>query len=879
MSDTPPTNPPGTPPSEDNPPSLRDRAISDEMHESYMQYAMSVIKSRALPDIRDGLKPSQRRVLFTMHDMNLGPRAQRVKSARVVGDCMGRFHPHGDQAIYATLVRMAQPFASRYVLVDKKGNFGSIADPSPAAMRYTECRMAAAAADMVADIERDTVQMQRNYDDREDEPKVLPSKFPNLICNGSQGFAVGMATTIPPHNLTEVVDALTALAKEPTLPEEQILRLIPGPDFPTKGIICGREGIRQAYLTGRGQLTLRGRVDIDVVKDKATITIRELPYQVTTEQLREKIQEAYKAGRIDGITSIKDRTKTDVNILIECKKGEDPNIVVNQLYKFTPLQETFSINMIALDKDDRPHTYTLKEMLLAFVDHRLEVIERRARYLLRQALERIHLLEGYQAAIDAIDDVIRIIRAAKNSDEARETLRARLKTAGGEPISVIQANAILAMPLRSLTGLEREKLAGDLARERATATDLQDILARRERRVQIFGEEMADLRKRYGDPRRTVIEAGEAREIEDEDLIADEAAIVTITHEGYIKRTAQDQYRVQARAGKGLFGAGTKDDDFVSQLFQASTKDYILCFTSHGRVHWLKVHQIPEGSRVARGKGLRNLIALLPDEQVTSLNPIRGEFGEDRFLVMCTAAGVIKKTTLSAFARPKKGGIVAVTLDEGDTLVGVALTDGKRELCLATKNGKAIRFPEETVRAMGRAARGVRGMDLVDGDRVQSLVVVGEEGPNLLTVCMLGHGKRTPVEDYRETNRGGKGIINIKTEGRNGAVVGVIAVKSGDQVMIITTEGKAIRMRADDVPSIGRNTQGVRLIKVNEGETVVAVAKLVVDEADAEAADAAPTAKPLESAPTDDATVSAEEELDEPEAKADDEGADEGDEG
>jgi DNA gyrase subunit A len=848
-------------------PEIVDKAISEEMHESYMQYAMSVIKSRALPDVRDGLKPSQRRVLYTMHDMNLGPRAGRVKSARVVGDCMGRFHPHGDQAIYATLVRMAQDFSSRYVLVDKKGNFGTVVDPSPAAMRYTECRMAPAAADMVADIDRNTVDMQPNYDEREEEPNVLPSRFPNLICNGSQGIAVGMATSIPPHNLNEVSDALIALAGDPALSDAAVLRYIPGPDFPTAGIICGTEGIRSAYLTGRGHITVRGKVDIDVKKDKATITITQLPYQVTTDQLKEKVQEAAKAGRLEGVASLKDRSKKDVNIVLECKKGEDPNIVINQLYKFTPLQETFSIIMIALERDalgrDRPRTFTLRELLQAFIKHRYEVIRRRTQFLLDQALARIHVLEGLQAAVDLIDEVIKLIRAAKSPDDARDVLRARLvtKTIGEDkkpldrPLSEKQANAILAMQLQRLTGLERDKLSGDLKKERDTAADLVDILRlnepdpkkRDERVSKIFCEEMTALKAQYGDARRTVIEQGEAREIDDEDLIADETTIVTITHQGYVKRTGLDQYRIQARAGKGLYGAGTKDDDFVSQMFQASTKDYLLCFTSHGRVHWLKVHQIPEGARTARGKGLRNLITLLPDEQVTSLIPISGEFGEDRFLVMGTALGVIKKTTLSAFARPKKGGIIAVTLDEGDALVGVALTDGKRELVVATQRGKAIRFPEETVRPMGRAARGVKSMELVDGDRITSLVVAGADGPELLTVCQFGHGKRTPVEDYRETNRGGKGIINIKTEGRNGNVVAVAAVKLGDQVMIITTSGKSIRMRIDDVPSIGRNTQGVRLIKVEEGETVVAVAKVVVDEESG--AEQPETQRPVESAP------------------------------
>ncbi len=855
-------------------PQVVDKDLSTEMHESYLQYAMSVIKSRALPDIRDGLKPSQRRVLFTMQGLGIGPRSQRVKSARVVGECMGRYHPHGDSAIYATLVRMAQPFASRYVLVDPKGNFGSLSDPTPAAMRYTECRMAQAAVDMVADIERDTVDMVKNYDEREEEPTVLPSRFPNLLCNGSQGIAVGMATSIPPHNLNEVCDALITLSRAPDTSLAALMKLIPGPDFPTAGIICGREGIRQAYTTGRGHLTVRGKVEIETKKDKAQIVVTELPYQVTTEILKEKIHEAYKAGKIDGLSDIKDYSKGGVRIVLECKKGEDPYVILNQLYKFTPLQETFSVIMLALDPQGRPKVFDLKEMLAAFVEHRFEVIRRRTRYLLRQAQDKIHILEGLQAAVDAIDDVIRIVRGAKSPDEARQSLRARLQQPDGKPISERQANAILAMQLQRLTGLERDKLAADLKEQRDIAADLKDILEKHERVVSIFVGEMEQMKRSYGDARRTLIEIDEAAEIDIEDLIAVEAAIVSVTHEGYIKRTALDQYRLQGRAGKGVYGASTRDDDFVSQIFQASTKDYVLCFTSKGRVHWVKVHQIPEGSRTARGKSMRNLISLLPDEQVTSLIPI-DEFADDRFLVMCTAHGVVKKTQLSAFARPKKGGIVAVSLDEGDTLVGVRITDGKRELVMATKQGKAIRFPEETVRAMGRAARGVKGMVLEDGDVIVSLVVVGEDGPELLTVCEVGHGKRTPIEDYRETNRGGKGIINIKTEGRNGEVVGVVAVRQTDQVMIITTSGKTIRVRAEEIPSIGRNTQGVRIIKVGEDERVVAVAKVVAEEAEAEVIADKPV-KPASAAPAKPASEASDADEATGEGDAGDEATDEG---
>mgnify|MGYP001160173935 CR=1 FL=1 len=861
--------------------SVVDRPISDEMRDSYMQYAMSVIKSRALPDVRDGLKPSQRRVLYTMsHDLSLTPNRQRVKSARVVGDAMGRYHPHGDSAIYGTLVRMAQDFSSRYVLVDKKGNFGSIADPTPAAMRYTECRMAPAAVDMVADLDLGTVDLVDNYDGTLQEPLVLPSRFPNLICNGSQGIAVGMATSIPPHNLVEVATALVALVRDPQLPDEKLQKIIPGPDFPTGGIICGVQGVRDAYRTGRGQITVRGKVDIEQKGDKATITVTELPYQVTTEMLKEKIHDAVSAGRIEGLSRIADRSKETVNFFLECKKGEDPQVILNQLYKFTPLQETFSIIMIALDeKGTKPRTYSLRELLRAFIDHRFDVIRRRTAFLLRRCQERIHVLEGLQAAVDKIDAVIALIRGASTPEEARDGLRELLETPGPDgklrPLSLKQANEILQMRLQRLTGLERDKLAGELKEQRTTEADLRDILMRHERVVELFIKETEALKQDYPDKRRTEIQLGEATSIDIEDLIADESTIVTVTHLGYIKRTALDQYRVQSRAGKGLYGASAKDDDFVTQMFEASTKAMVLIFTSHGRVHWVKVHQIPEGSRTARGRGIKNLIALLPDETVESLIPIKGEFGEDRYLVMATAKGVIKKTTLSAFARPKKGGIVAVKLDEGDKLIGVRITDGQRELVLATRHGKAIRFSEETVRAMGRVSRGVRGMSLESDDVVVSLQSVGEDGPQLLTVCELGYGKRTVIEDYRETNRGGKGIRNIKTTARNGLVAGVLSVREEDQVVLISDGGKLIRMRVSDISCIGRDTQGVRLIKVETDEKVVAVARVETAGEDPEVA-AAAVQKPAETVAVD-AGEASEPEPEEDEAPADE--AEEGDEG
>jgi len=830
--------------------SVVDRALSAEMQDSYMQYAMSVIKSRALPDVRDGMKPSQRRVIYAMaHNLNLLPSKQRVKSARVVGETMGRYHPHGDSAIYMTLVRLAQDFASRYVLIDRKGNFGSIAMPSPAAMRYTECRMAPAAVDMVADIDQDTVEMDDNYDGTTVEPKVLPSRFPNLLCNGSQGIAVGMATSIPPHNLFEVCDALEALVKNPDLPNSKLFELIPGPDFPTGGQICGVGGIRQAYQTGRGHLTLRGKHHIEDKGRSQQIVVTQLPYQVTTETLIEKVQAAFSQNKIDGLSGLKDQTaRGKIRLVFQCKQGEDPEVVLNQLYKYTPLQTTFSIIMIALDENGtKPRTFTLRGLLQAYIDHRFEVVRRRTRFQLDKARARIHILHGLQAALDHIDAVIKLIRNAQSTEEARNEIRGLLKTpsADGElrPITERQANAILDMRLQQLTGLSRDNLIAELKEKEDLAADLRDILSRHERVVGIFEEELATLRTNYAKKRSndrvtytterlTEIQVGEVGDIDIEDLIADDTAIVTVTHKGYIKRTELSAYRLQKRDGKGLYGANTKGDDFVTEIFQAGTKDFLLCFTDHGRVHWVKVYKIPEGGRTARGRGLRNLIALLPEEQVTSLIPISGEFRDDRFLVMATAQGIIKKTSLSAFKRPKKGGIIAVKLDEGDKLISVRVTNGERELMLATRQGKAIRFHENTVRAMGRVSRGVKGITLAETDEVEAMVVVGEDGNQLLTVCELGYGKRTPVEDYRETNRGGKGIINIKTTARNGLVVSARAVNDDDQVMLITSAGKLIRSEVKGISLIGRSTQGVRLIKIDGDERVVAVAKVQSEDDD-----------------------------------------------
>ena len=832
-------------------PNMIEVNVQEEMEKSYLTYAMSVITSRALPDVRDGFKPSQRRVIYAMRQLNLGPRAKRSKSAKVVGETMGNYHPHGDSAIYDTLVRMAQDFRSRYTLVDPKGNFGSINTPSAAAMRYTECRMALPADDMVADINLETVDMRDTYDGARQEPVVLPSRFPNLLCNGSQGIAVGMATSIPPHNLNEVADALIALVSDPELSDEALFKLIPGPDFPTGGVILGRSGIRQAYLTGRGSVTLRGKVDVVQEKGRDIIEITSLPYNVTTSVLKEKIIAAHRAKRLEGISEggLSDMSREGVRVRLTVRKGEDPQVVLNQLYKYTPLQSTFSIMMLALEAHEgrfRPKTFTLREMLEAFRKHREEVIRRRTQFLLDKCRRRIHILEGLNRALDQIDAVIALIRSSPSAEDARVGLQSLLQA------SLAQARAILEMRLSALAALEREKLAAELKEREDEATDLTDILARRARVLEIFVNDLEDLKKRFGDRRRTIIDESEFNEIEDEDLIAVEDAVITVTHQGFVKRTALDEYRVQGRAGKGLYGANTRDDDFVEEMFQASTKDYVLAFTDQGRIHWIKVYQIPEGGRTARGRGIRNLIALLPEEKVTSLIPIKGEFSKERFLVMATAHGVVKKTTLHAFRNPRKAGVIAVNLDEGDRLVGVRVTDGTSRLVLATRRGKAIRFTEENVRPMGRTARGVKGISLEPEDEVVSVVEVGEDSPYLLTACELGYGKRTAADEYRETNRGGKGIINIKITPRNGFVVGVVAVKPGDQAILITTSGKLIRIPVDDVSAIGRSTQGVRMIRVDEDEQVVAVAKVVVSEDEEKPELPASSQVVLETEPEDD---------------------------
>ncbi|HZU99167.1 MAG TPA: DNA gyrase subunit A [Planctomycetota bacterium] len=840
---------------------ILDKPIDEEMRTSYVNYAMSVIVSRALPDVRDGLKPSQRRVIYTLNELNLSPRAAHKKSARVVGDCMGKYHPHGDDPIYGTLVRLAQPFSSRITLADGQGNWGGIDGSTPAAMRYTEVRMAQAAVDMVEDIDRETVEMRPNFDDSLLEPVVLPSKFPNLLVNGSQGIAVGMATSIPPHNLLEVCDAVTALIENPQIRDDAIMKIIPGPDFPTGGTIMGTTAIKEAYLKGRGNITIRGTAEIVASGDRTQIQITELPYQVTTSMIMEQIVAGMQSEKITGIQGLPvDRTKKTPLVVVQIKKGDDPNVTLNQLYKFTQLQSNFSCNMLALDHGRTPRTFTLKEMLAAFRDHRFEVIRKRTIFLRRKAREKLHLLEGLRKALDQIDLVVQTIRQAPDTETAREALKKLLQ------VTDIQAQHILDMKLSRLTSLEQKKIDDEIGSLRKEIADYDDILKRDERVFGIMKSELAEMKaayaKEYKDVvnRRTKIEAAEADDIDIEDLIPDEQVVVTLSQQNYVKRSPVDTYKSQNRGGKGVYGSAKTEGDFVKQMFTASTHDYCLVFTSQGRVMWLKVYAIPEFARTGRGRALQNLINLLPNETVTTVLPVEGAFDEKREVFMATALGTIKKTNLSLFSNPLKKGVVAIKLDEGDTLISARLTDGNCEIVLATQLGQAIRFHENTVRSMGRVSRGVRGMTLEGEDRICSLMVIAQQQAGvlaeggapapatpegtppasletILTVCERGYGKRTKVEDYRVTNRGGKGIINIRTTERNGKVVEAVSVAAEDEVILMTSSSKLIRTKCSDISEIGRATQGVRLIRMDSPEDrVVAIAKVIKGEEAGEAA-------------------------------------------
>jgi len=798
-------------------------AIEDEMRSSYLDYAMSVIVGRALPDVRDGFKPVHRRILFAMNEMGLASNRAYRKSAKIVGEIMGNYHPHGDAAIYDTLVRMAQDFNMRYMLVDGQGNYGSMDGDPPAAMRYTEARLTKLAEEMLADIDKETVDFGPNYDESREEPLVLPARVPNLLINGAGGIAVGYATNIPTHNLGEVIDGLLLLLENPDVTVPQLMKKIPGPDFPTAGFIYGTEGIKKAYETGRGLLTLRAKaaIETDERTERERIIVTEIPYQVNKASLIEKIADLVQDGRVEGISDIRDESDREgVRVVIELKRNEIPLVILNNLYKHTQLQTTFGVIMLAL-VNNRPEVLNLKQILVAFVEHRREVVVRRTAFELRKSEERAHILEGLKIALDNLDAVIALIRRSQSPDEARVGLMTQFQ------LTEIQASAILDMRLQRLTQLERNKLIEEYREVLKQIEYLKSILASEALVRTIIKDELLQIRTAFIDERRTQIVKEEA-DLTVEDLIADEEVVVTISHTGYIKRNPVTLYRAQRRGGKGKIAMGVKEEDFVETLFTASTHDYLLFFTDAGKVFWLKVHEIPEAGRAAKGKALVNLLALSTDEKVTASLPVK-EFRNDRYIVMATKQGVIKKTELSAYGNPRQGGIIALSLDGGDKLIGVELTDGQREILLGTRRGITIRFQEEEVRAMGRTAHGVRGITLEEGDQVIGMETITPDSTTaILTVTEGGYGKRTPVNEYRIQGRGGKGIISVKTTERNGLAVGFLQVRDDDEIMLMAAMGKVLRCKVDDIREIGRNTQGVRLLDLEGDEDrVVAVARLV----------------------------------------------------
>jgi len=802
--------------------------IEEEMKRSYLDYAMSVIIGRALPDVRDGLKPVHRRVLYGMWEAGNRSDKPYKKSARIVGDVMGKYHPHGDSAIYDTVVRMAQPFSLRYLLVDGQGNFGSIDGDNPAAMRYTEVRLTKLAEAMLeGDIDKETVEWVPNYDGQETEPAVLPAKVPNLLVNGSGGIAVGMATNIPPHNLGEVVDALFVLIDDPQAPVEKLMRAVPGPDFPTAGFIHGLEGIRLAYTTGRGIIQMRARAAIETQRrgEKQSIIVTEIPYQVNKARLLEKIADLVRDKRVEGITDLRDESDRDgIRIVIEVKRGEMPEIILNQLYKLTPMQSTFGIILLAI-VDNQPKILNLRELLVHFLDHRKTVVIRRSRYDLRKAEERAHILEGLLKALDILDEVITAIRSSQTPAEARERL------IGDFAFSAPQADAILDMRLQRLTGLERQKIVDEFQELLQLIDRLRAILASEKLLLEEIRGELAALKDRFGDARRTEI-IPETHEIRIEDMIADEDMVITVTATGYVKRSPLSLYRAQNRGGKGRAGMTTKEGDFVEHLFVASAHSYLLVFTESGRVHWVKVHEIPQAGPAAKGKAIVNLLQLSGEERLAATVAVR-EFPDDRYLVFATERGTIKKTALSEYGNPRAGGIIGINIEPGDRLLGVAVTDGEKDIFLATQSGMSIRFAEREARPMGRATTGVRGIRLKKGDKVVGMAVLDKEGA-ILTASERGVGKRTPVEDYRLQGRGGLGIINLKLAAKTGKVIGVRLVVPGDQVLFITQDGMIIRTGVDQIRQIGRSTQGVKLMDLDPEDKLVALAKVVEREEDAE---------------------------------------------
>jgi DNA gyrase subunit A len=803
-------------------------SLEEEMKSSYIDYSMSVIVARALPDVRDGLKPVHRRVLFGMHELGVAYNKPHKKSARIVGEVLGKYHPHGDTAVYDTMVRMVQDFSLRYPLVDGQGNFGSVDGDSPAAMRYTEARLARISEDILRDLDKNTVDFTPNFDDSLQEPTVLPSYLPNLLVNGASGIAVGMATNIPPHNLSEVINGLVALTKKPDITIGKLMKHVTAPDFPTGGIIYGYSGVNEAYKTGRGRLVIRAKANIETLKNnKENIVISELPYQVNKANLIEKIADLVRAGKLNDISNIRDESDRDgMRVVVELKKDAQPAVVLNQLFKHTQMQTTFGVIMLAL-VNGIPRVLNLKEMMQYFLNHRMDVLKRKTQYDLDAAERRAHILEGYIIALDDIDNVIETIKKSRDVETAKNNLMRKFK------LSEIQAKAILDMRLQRLTGLERKKIEDEYKETIKLIERLKGILESEEQRKQIIREELLELKKKYGDDRKTEI-IYNYTEFSLEDIIAEEDVVVTISHQGFIKRFPVSGYRKQGRGGKGVTGAGTKDDDFIEHMFIASTHQYILFFTDKGRCYWLKVHEVPEAGRAARGRSILNLLQKAREEEITAFVAVK-EFADNKFLVMATEKGTIKKTVLSAYGNVRKGGINAINLNGGDRLIEVKMTDGSSDLVLGTRNGFAIRFNEKDVREMGRTATGVRGIRLGKGDKVVGLLVI-RRNDTILVVTEKGYGKRSDINDYRITHRGGKGVITVKTTAKVGKMIALMDVIDTDELVIITTHGMVIRQSVKDIRVMGRNTQGVRVIRLKDNDAIADIAKVLSEEQEEEIA-------------------------------------------
>ncbi|MCX6169592.1 MAG: DNA gyrase subunit A [Ignavibacteriales bacterium] len=800
--------------------------LEEEMKSSYIDYAMSVIVARALPDVRDGLKPVHRRVLFGMHELGVPHNKPYKKSARIVGEVLGKYHPHGDTAVYDSMVRMVQDFSLRYPLVDGQGNFGSVDGDSPAAMRYTEARLARIADEMLRDLDKNTVSFVPNFDESLQEPTVLPSYLPNLLINGASGIAVGMATNIPPHNLGEIIDGLVAIIDKPKTTAEELIKIVKAPDFPTGGIIYGYEGVKEAFLTGRGRIVIRAKANIETLKnDRENIIITEIPYQVNKASLIEKIADLVREGKVEGISNIRDESDRDgMRIVIELKRDGQPAVTLNQLFKHTQMQVTFGVIMLAL-VNGQPRVLTLQQMMQYFLDHRMDVLIKRTKFDLDAAERRAHILEGYIIALDNIDAVIQTIKKSRDAETAKTSLMKKFK------LSEIQAKAILDMRLQRLTGLERQKIEDEYKEVLKFIEKLKGILTNEKRRWSIIREELLALREKYADERRTKIEM-QLQEFKLEDIIAEEDVVVTISHAGFIKRFPVSGYRRQGRGGKGVTGAGTREEDFIEHMFVASTHHYIMFFTDKGKCYWLKVHEIPEGGRATKGRSILNLIEKDKEENITAFVSVK-EFTDDKYIVMATEQGTIKKTVLSAYSNIRKGGIIAINLSGNDRLIEAKLSEGKNEIIIGTKNGMAVRFNEKDVRNMGRTATGVRGIRLGKNDVVIGMLVI-RNATTLMVVTEKGFGKRSEIEDYRLSKRGGKGVITVKTSDRNGKLIAMKEVNDADELVIITTGGMVIRQAVKELRVMGRNTQGVRLIRLNEGDDIADIARVIPEDEGAE---------------------------------------------